>query len=839
VFLKSQHRRARRHYVQALFSLWRRWVLRGGLAAPDVYNDEEAVFGDDDPLPSERKTAVKGLRKFLLDGQEEWRQDGGVVIEDVPRDPRMASVMRCIERGLRRRPKAVIPKGADAREHIGTFWAPEDFADLPEELHKLVMECRALELQQIESVRDTGRHLGDCISAEGCEALGVPEELKKEWLEGTWFEVDPDLPHYSKGPYANVYRDLETLVMACGEFNKLLQWLVPVLHVAWIESRTTVVSKMVPGEHGQWVWKHRTCTDLTDSGLNEAVRILAMAMPRLLDIISKMGPGSYMAKQDLKDMFYSWRVHPQLWTYFGIRHPVTGQSFVFPVLPMGFKLSPPIACRNTEWMAALAEREMRARWEAKASVCDALKAVPRRASMGARGAPPASTVYVDDYMSSAMGDGWIEELVDVCALIFKIIGVTEKLSKREGPVQLMCLLGFLFSTLTHQLKIPAEKAREICMTLDSMLARAEKRQSVAAQELSSLIGKLTWASVAVVLGKAYIRHVRKPLLAVQDLLPRRRDRERFCIPLWHFRAALDELKWYRRALAVGGGTSTWHVGPTGLYEWWRWHGGWGDVVPPCVIQWATDASKWGGGFQLDEEYRVRMWDLDEMLLHINILECLMVLHVLQEMGPSLRGRRCLGWCDNTTAVQAINTGRSRSNRLMQIVRRIHLACIEFDIQLWMVHIPGVANITADHLSRGVLGARVHSWGLVEQSMQRWQREAGGFEVDAFADASGHMAKAPLFRTAHEPFDVKQFEGKRVWAFPPTTLIDQFLSESEQWSAQSVWALVPSSRVPRGGAWQLAHQYPAGSRLFERPVGDTLVKCKPTGFGWSVIFRVRA
>mmetsp|Transcript_18272 Transcript_18272/g.36950 ORF Transcript_18272/g.36950 Transcript_18272/m.36950 type:complete len:477 (-) Transcript_18272:6701-8131(-) len=476
----------------------------------------------------------------------------------------MAPVMRCIERGLQRRPTGVIPKWGDARECVGTFWHLEDFQELPEVLLDLVRECRELELRQVECVARTGRHRGDSISLEGCRALGVPEELIRDWTDGAWFEVDPELPHYSKGPYANVYRDIDTLVMACREFNKLLEWLIPVCLVPWIESRTTVVSK----EREPGVWKHRTCADLTDSGLNDAVQLLLMAMPRLLDIIEKMGPGSFMAKQDLRDMFYSWRVHPKLWTFFGIRHPITGQSFVFPVLPMGFKLSPPIACRNTAWMADLAEREMRARWEHRPSVCPALEGVPRAAHPTSQGAPPASSVYVDDYMGSAMGGGWIEELVLVCALIFQLVGVDEKLSKREGPAQRLCLLGFLFSTLTHKLHVPEDKAREICATLDSMLARVDRRQSVAFQELSSLIGKLTWSCSAVILGGAYLRHVRKPLIAVQDLLPRRRDCERFCIPLWHFTAAVDELRWFRQALGVGGGTRSWHTGPSGLYELW-------------------------------------------------------------------------------------------------------------------------------------------------------------------------------------------------------------------------------------------------------------------------------
>jgi len=805
-------------------------VIRGGLAAPDAHDEEEAIFGDQDPTPAERREQSRGLRQFLLNGQAQWRLDGGVSPPEHPRDPAMGRVLRIVEKALRRRPTSIMNRWEDARDSLGTFWHLDDFAGLPTGLHTLVAECRLLELEQIEQVRATGWHVGKSINEQGCKELGVPDDLIDEWTNGVWFDVDPDVPHYSKGPYSNIYQDLATLEMACREFNKLLRWLIPVLKIPWIESRTTVVSKDAPLEPGGR--KHRTCVDLTDSGLNRAVKLLYMSMTKLMDILEHMGPGSYMAKQDLKDMFYSWAVHPHLWTFLGVRHPVTGQSFVFPVLPMGFKLSPPIACKNTEWLAALIQAEMRARWAGAPSIRPALEAVPRSARPTS-GVEPASHVYVDDYMGSAAGSGWIEELVDVGALIFRLVGVIEKVAKREGPSQVLCLLGFLFDSLRHQLKIPAAKAEEICFLLDRILERVDRRQSVAYQELSSMIGKLVWASPAVILGKAYIRHMRKPLLAVQDLLPRRRDRDRFCLPLWHFDAAVAELRWHREALREGGGSTTCHVGPFGTYEFWRWYGAWGDRVPADVVQWATDASKWGGGFQFGLDYRVRRWTREEARMHINVLEGLMVLQVIQEMGESCRGRRCIGWCDNTTAVQAINTGRSRSNLLMQIVRRIHLACIRYDIQLWMVHIPGLHNITADQLSRGVLAARVSNWSLVPRSMARWRDKAGGFDIDAFDSPSGATAQAPKFRSAISPLTHTDFRDQKVWAFPPSELVTSFLAEAPSWHAAAVTALVPTVAVPSSG-WRVWHTYPAGARLFQRPVGAHTVQCKGSGLSWSVI-----
>lgn len=98
------------------------------------------------------------------------------------------------------------------------------------------------------------------------------------------------------------------------------------------------------------------------------------------------------------------------------------------------------------------------------------------------------------------------------------------------------------------------------------------------------------------MGRAYLRHIRKPLTAVQDLLLRRRDRERFCIPLYHFHSGVEELRWQRQALALHCSRKI-HVGPNGLFETWQWRGQWGGEVPEDVIQWASDACMWMGGYQ--------------------------------------------------------------------------------------------------------------------------------------------------------------------------------------------------------------------------------------------------
>ena len=132
--------------------------------------------------------------------------------------------------------------------------------------------------------------------------------------------------------------------------------------------------------------------------------------------------------------------------------------------------------------------------------------------------------------------------------MFELMGLPEKILKREGPSMIMVLLWFLFCTVLGVLSIPETKSKEMLVLVDSALERAAGHQRVSWTKLERIVGKLTWACTGVELGRMYLRNLRKPLGAVQDLLRKQSVKEAFCIPLWHFTKAIAELEWWREAL---------------------------------------------------------------------------------------------------------------------------------------------------------------------------------------------------------------------------------------------------------------------------------------------------
>lgn len=337
---------------------WWTWWRAGGDTAPPIVDPEEAGLCDVDATPVERVEARHGLRQLLIDGQRVWRKDGGVVPKVWGTDPAVSVLFPWIEKGLHWRPVRVL--GAeDARPHVGLFWRLDDFVGIRDDLFQLLVQCWQLENENLEHMKKFGTHLGDQILEDGCRQLGINEDLIREWIDGVVFDVDRELPHYAKPPYPNIYERYELFVMAIEEVNRLLKIgkIIPLSILPWIENRTTAVVKIAPLEPTGLKWL--TCVDVSASGLNDVVETWKFTLPCVTTMIKKMGVGYHIMKLDLKDMFQSWKVHPEQWTFLGFRHPLTSQTYVYCCLPFGFSLSPPISCCNTHLMAVINEGEMK------------------------------------------------------------------------------------------------------------------------------------------------------------------------------------------------------------------------------------------------------------------------------------------------------------------------------------------------------------------------------------------------------------------------------------------------------------------------------------------------
>jgi hypothetical protein len=219
--------------------------------------------------------------------------------------------------------------------------------------------------------------------------------------------------------------------------------------------------------------------------------------------------------------------------------------------------------------------------------------------------------------------------------------------------------------------------------------------------------------------------------------------------------------------------------------------GWGGVLPqlPAAL-WRTSANEAG------------LWDADLLPLHINFKELRAVHRSLLAWRSDLQGHRVLLFCDNTTVVQLLRKGTSRSPLLMAELRQVWRLVIDMQVDLVPVYIPSGDN-PADFPSR-------HSQNA------EWTFRAGmratlsclsscDFTLDPFATPATDMAPTYCSLRAGEQCIANDgmcvsWRNQHVFLNPPWHLFHRVLRKIIEdaatcvliiphWPSQSWWPLV--------------------------------------------------
>ncbi len=128
------------------------------------------------------------------------------------------------------------------------------------------------------------------------------------------------------------------------------------------------------------------------------------------------------------------------------------------------------------------------------------------------------------------------------------------------------------------------------------------------------------------------------------------------------------------------------------------------------VELTSDASgSWGGcGAYTSQGYLFQL-PLPESWsdIHITVKELLLIVLGVAVWGEWWQGMSVSCRCDNAAVVAIVNSGRSKMDRAMHLIR-----CLSFFLAWWGVsvkcrHIPGVQNGAADALSRNALPSFQH------------------------------------------------------------------------------------------------------------------------------------
>ncbi len=89
-------------------------------------------------------------------------------------------------------------------------------------------------------------------------------------------------------------------------------------------------------------------------------------------------------------------------------------------------------------------------------------------------------------------------------------------------------------------------------------------------------------------------------------------------------------------------------------------------------------------------------------IHITVKELLPIVLGVAIWGSEWKGLTIVCFCDNAAVVAIVNSGRSKMDRAMHLMRCLSFFLARWGVSLVCRHIPGTQNGAADALSRGDL-----------------------------------------------------------------------------------------------------------------------------------------
>lgn len=365
-----------------------------------------------------------------------------------------------------------------------------------------------------------------------------------------------------------------------------------------------------------------------------------------IKLIKHLGQGSWLCKADITDAFKLLPIHPSLVPYHGIKWD--GKYYFYTRLVFGSRSSPKIF--DTLSVA----------------ICWI-----------------ATHVYGINHILHLLDDFLVVTGIDSCealrtmALIYKIfhdIGVPLARHKTVGPVQSLEYLGITLDSTSMEARLPDAKVERIGNVLRSFITRP----SCTKRELLSLLGHLNFACRVIYPGRSFISYLISLSTTVKEL---------------HHHVKLTnecrlEMKLWDTFLASWNGVSFF------LND---------NITEAADMQLYTDATISSfGGFYRNRWFMGKFDDIalcEGDLMSMAFCELYPIVMACVLWGHEWRCKRILFHCDNMSAVDIVNKGRSKVKTIMKLVRRLTLCSALNNFTIHCTHIPGVRNIIADALSR--------------------------------------------------------------------------------------------------------------------------------------------
>ena len=279
--------------------------------------------------------------------------------------------------------------------------------------------------------------------------------------------------------------------------------------------------------------------------------------------------------------------------------------------------------------------------------------------------------YLDDFLfigppASSECAYALATFINLC----ETLGIPLSPQKVIGPVTCLDFLGIELDSVAMEARLPASKLQHLQSTVNTWLGC----KSCQKRELLSLIGELQHASSVVRSGRTFLQRMICLSTAAKELYHHIRLNKEF----------RSDLTWWATFLQSWNGTNMMRAINRESPE----------------ITLTSDASgSWGcGAFWHDQWFHIN-WHPAWESMDITVKELLPIVVGAAVWGSHWAHRTVLCLCDNAAVVAIINTGRSKNEPAMHLLRCLLFIAAHHEFDIFARHLPGACNSAADALSR--------------------------------------------------------------------------------------------------------------------------------------------
>ena len=387
---------------------------------------------------------------------------------------------------------------------------------------------------------------------------------------------------------------------------------------------------------------HQSLNDLVDK---DEFSLSYVKVGTAIKIIQEKGQGSWLCKADIKDAFKLVPIKENLWPYYGIKW--NNKYYFYTRLVFGSRSSPKIFDTLSEAVCWILQNNY--------SIETVLH-------------------LLDDFLTIDDPKVDPERTMAILTLVFNKLGIPLSEHKTQGPTTILEYLGIILDTHKMEARLPMEKVARITSILDSFL----ERKTCTKQELLSLLGHLNFACRVIYPGRAFVSY----LISLSTTVKK----------LHHYVKISQEcrldIKMWTMFLKQWNGVSFF------LDQ---------QETDGEAMQFFTDAtpSGFGGYFNgrwFCDKFEENMIP-EECKASMALFELYPIVMSAVLWGEEWCKKRIIVNCDNESACEIINKGRSRIPFIMKFVRRLVWCEAKFNFTIRASYIPTGRNGIADSLSR--------------------------------------------------------------------------------------------------------------------------------------------